>query len=157
MLLEGLLRVDGVGGGAQCTPACGVSTQHWVWTARPAAGRQEQSQQAARLPTGVLSALLAVPLPTAKGPHTVTRQVKCMRIESSHYATVITNCEDSSCCATFGDGTSIIAKPQGTYQVGLGRKMGTAEGKGPWDYGNPLLWAAHSPAKWPAVSHLIQS
>ncbi|XP_045059666.2 sperm-associated antigen 17 isoform X2 [Desmodus rotundus] len=52
-----------------------------------------------------------------KGPHTVTRQVKCMRIESSHYATVITNCEDSSCCATFGDGTSIIAKPQGTYQV----------------------------------------
>lgn len=50
-------------------------------------------------------------------PQTLTRQVKCMRIESSHYATVITNCEDSSCCATFGDGTSIIAKPQGTYQV----------------------------------------
>ncbi|XP_054421065.1 sperm-associated antigen 17 [Pteronotus mesoamericanus] len=52
-----------------------------------------------------------------EGPRTVTRQVKCMKIESSHYATVITNCEDSSCCATFGDGTSIIAKPQGTYQV----------------------------------------
>nr|XP_023417022.1 sperm-associated antigen 17 [Cavia porcellus] len=50
-------------------------------------------------------------------PRTITRQVKCMRIESSHYATIITNCEDSSCCATFGDGTSIIAKPQGTYQV----------------------------------------
>uniref|UniRef100_A0A8C8ZXV7 Sperm associated antigen 17 n=1 Tax=Prolemur simus TaxID=1328070 RepID=A0A8C8ZXV7_PROSS len=50
-------------------------------------------------------------------PQTFTRQVKCMRIENSHYATVITNCEDSSCCATFGDGTSIIAKPQGTYQV----------------------------------------
>nr|XP_019586156.1 PREDICTED: sperm-associated antigen 17 isoform X4 [Rhinolophus sinicus] len=50
-------------------------------------------------------------------PQTVTRQVKCMRIESSYYATVITNCEDSSCCATFGDGTSVIAKPQGTYQV----------------------------------------
>ncbi|XP_019511375.1 PREDICTED: sperm-associated antigen 17 isoform X1 [Hipposideros armiger] len=48
---------------------------------------------------------------------TITRQVKCMRIESSYYATVITNCEDSSCCATFGDGTSVIAKPQGTYQV----------------------------------------
>ncbi|XP_066124209.1 sperm-associated antigen 17 [Saccopteryx bilineata] len=48
---------------------------------------------------------------------TVTRQVKCVRVESSHYATVITNCEDSRCCATFGDGTSIIAKPQGTYQV----------------------------------------
>ncbi|XP_075396616.1 sperm-associated antigen 17 [Tenrec ecaudatus] len=54
---------------------------------------------------------------TAEDPQTVTRQVKCMRIENSHYATVITNCEDSSCCATFGDGTSIIAKPQGTYQV----------------------------------------
>ncbi|KAM6168270.1 sperm-associated antigen 17 [Erethizon dorsatum] len=54
---------------------------------------------------------------TTKVPRTITRQVKCMRIESSHYATVITNCEDSSCCATFGDGTSIIAKPQGTYQV----------------------------------------
>ncbi|CAH6928396.1 Spag17 [Phodopus roborovskii] len=54
---------------------------------------------------------------TTEGPGTVTRQVKCMRIESSHYATVITNCEDSSCCATFGDGTSIIAKPQGSYQV----------------------------------------
>ncbi|XP_052493109.1 sperm-associated antigen 17 [Budorcas taxicolor] len=54
---------------------------------------------------------------TAEGPQRIARQVKCMRIESSHYATVITNCEDSSCCATFGDGTSIIAKPQGTYQV----------------------------------------
>ncbi|XP_012498879.1 PREDICTED: sperm-associated antigen 17 [Propithecus coquereli] len=52
-----------------------------------------------------------------ESPQTFTRQVKCMRIENSHYATVITNCEDSSCCATFGDGTSIIAKPQGTYQV----------------------------------------
>ncbi|XP_074237292.1 sperm-associated antigen 17 isoform X5 [Saimiri boliviensis] len=54
---------------------------------------------------------------TTEGSQTVTRQVKCMRVENSHYATVITNCEDSSCCATFGDGTAIIAKPQGTYQV----------------------------------------
>ncbi|XP_073665111.1 sperm-associated antigen 17 isoform X3 [Tursiops truncatus] len=54
---------------------------------------------------------------TDEGPQRITRQVKCMQIESSHYATVITNCEDSSCCTTFGDGTSIIAKPQGTYQV----------------------------------------
>uniref|UniRef100_A0A8C7BE38 Sperm associated antigen 17 n=1 Tax=Neovison vison TaxID=452646 RepID=A0A8C7BE38_NEOVI len=53
----------------------------------------------------------------SESPQTVTRQVKCMRIENSHYATIITNCEDSSCSATFGDGTSIIAKPQGTYQV----------------------------------------
>ncbi|XP_058295390.1 sperm-associated antigen 17 isoform X2 [Hylobates moloch] len=54
---------------------------------------------------------------TTEGPRTVTRQVKCMRVESSRYATVIANCEDSSCCAIFGDGTTIIAKPQGTYQV----------------------------------------
>nr|XP_054384852.1 sperm-associated antigen 17 isoform X5 [Pongo abelii] len=54
---------------------------------------------------------------TTEDPRTVTRQVKCMRVESSRYATVIANCEDSSCCATFGDGTTIIAKPQGTYQV----------------------------------------
>ncbi|XP_044531471.1 sperm-associated antigen 17 [Gracilinanus agilis] len=52
-----------------------------------------------------------------ESPWSITRQVKCMRIESPHYASVITNCEDSSCCATFGDGTSVIAKPQGTYQV----------------------------------------
>ncbi|XP_068945377.1 sperm-associated antigen 17 [Petaurus breviceps papuanus] len=54
---------------------------------------------------------------TNESSWSITRQVKCMRIESPHYASVITNCEDSSCCATFGDGTSIIAKPQGTYQV----------------------------------------
>ncbi|XP_043860413.1 sperm-associated antigen 17 [Dromiciops gliroides] len=54
---------------------------------------------------------------TNESSWSITRQVKCMRIESPHYASVITNCEDSSCCATFGDGTSVIAKPQGTYQV----------------------------------------
>ncbi|XP_049621975.1 sperm-associated antigen 17 [Suncus etruscus] len=54
---------------------------------------------------------------TIENLETVTRQVKCMRIENEHYATIITNCEDSSCCATFGDGTSVIAKPQGVYQV----------------------------------------
>ncbi|KAM4873141.1 sperm-associated antigen 17 isoform 2-T2 [Thomomys bottae] len=54
---------------------------------------------------------------TTEGSSPVSRKVKCMRIESSRHATIITNCEDSSCCATFGDGTSIIAKPQGTYKV----------------------------------------
>ncbi|XP_055971601.1 sperm-associated antigen 17 [Sorex fumeus] len=54
---------------------------------------------------------------TIGSSRTLTRQVKCMKIENEHYATIITNCEDSSCCATFGDGTSVIAKPQGTYQV----------------------------------------
>lgn len=40
-----------------------------------------------------------------------------MRIENPHFATVLTNSEDSTCCAIFADGTSIISKPQGTYQV----------------------------------------
>ncbi|KAG8130183.1 hypothetical protein E2320_016840 [Naja naja] len=48
---------------------------------------------------------------------TVTRKVKCMRIENPHFATVLTNSEDSTCCAIFADGTSIISKPQGTYQI----------------------------------------
>ncbi|XP_026569018.1 sperm-associated antigen 17 [Pseudonaja textilis] len=48
---------------------------------------------------------------------TITRKVKCMRIENPHFATVLTNSEDSTCCAIFADGTSIISKPQGTYQI----------------------------------------
>ncbi|XP_075620557.1 sperm-associated antigen 17 [Balearica regulorum gibbericeps] len=46
-----------------------------------------------------------------------TKKVKCMQVENPEFATVITNCEDGTCCTIFGDGTSIIAKPQGTYQV----------------------------------------
>lgn len=75
----------------------------------------------------ILWYLFTLYLLVAEVPRTITRQVKCMRIESSHYATIITNCEDSSCCATFGDGTSIIAKPQGTYQVGLVGKQGVCK------------------------------
>ncbi|XP_042644440.1 sperm-associated antigen 17 isoform X3 [Tyto alba] len=48
---------------------------------------------------------------------TITRKVKCMQVENPEFATVTTNCEDGTCCTTFGDGTSIIAKPRGTYQV----------------------------------------
>ncbi|XP_021252658.1 sperm-associated antigen 17 isoform X3 [Numida meleagris] len=47
----------------------------------------------------------------------ITRKVKCIRVENPKFATVTTNCEDGTCCTIFGDGTSIIAKPQGTYQV----------------------------------------
>ncbi|XP_025946518.1 sperm-associated antigen 17 [Apteryx rowi] len=54
----------------------------------------------------------------------ITRKVKCMRVENPEFATVITNCENSTCCTIFGDGTSIIAKPQGTYQV-LPRRIGS--------------------------------
>ncbi|KAM3844958.1 sperm-associated antigen 17 [Vipera latastei] len=50
-------------------------------------------------------------------PQTTTRKVKCMRIENPHFATVLTNSEDSTCCAIFADGTSIISNPQGTYQI----------------------------------------
>ncbi|XP_042708063.2 sperm-associated antigen 17 isoform X3 [Chrysemys picta bellii] len=52
-----------------------------------------------------------------ESPQTIRRKVKCIRVENPDFATVITNCEDSTCCIIFGDGTSIIAKPQGTYQV----------------------------------------
>ncbi|XP_072707631.1 sperm-associated antigen 17 [Ciconia boyciana] len=47
----------------------------------------------------------------------ITRKVKCIQVENPEFATVITNCEDGTCCTIFGDGTSIITKPQGTYQV----------------------------------------
>ncbi|XP_009862727.1 PREDICTED: sperm-associated antigen 17-like, partial [Apaloderma vittatum] len=47
----------------------------------------------------------------------ITRKVKCVQVENPEFATVTTNCEDGTCCTIFGDGTSIIAKPQGTYQV----------------------------------------
>ncbi|KAM6098835.1 sperm-associated antigen 17 [Theristicus caerulescens] len=47
----------------------------------------------------------------------IIRKVKSIQVENSEFATVITNCEDGTCCTVFGDGTSITAKPQGTYQV----------------------------------------
>ncbi|XP_068273423.1 sperm-associated antigen 17-like [Nyctibius grandis] len=47
----------------------------------------------------------------------ITRKVKCVQVENPDFATVTTNCEDGTCCTIFGDGTSITAKPQGTYQV----------------------------------------
>ncbi|XP_067402065.1 sperm-associated antigen 17 [Emydura macquarii macquarii] len=52
-----------------------------------------------------------------ESPQTIRRKVKCIRVENPDFATIITNCEDSTCCTIFGDGTSVIAKPQGTYQV----------------------------------------
>ncbi|KAJ7402651.1 hypothetical protein BTVI_84323 [Pitangus sulphuratus] len=48
---------------------------------------------------------------------TTPKKVKCVRVENPEFATIITNCEDGTCCTIFGDGTSILAKPQGTYQV----------------------------------------
>nr|XP_030122486.3 sperm-associated antigen 17 [Taeniopygia guttata] len=46
-----------------------------------------------------------------------TKKLKGTQVENPEFATVITNCEDGTCCTIFGDGTSILAKPQGTYQV----------------------------------------
>ncbi|XP_028940322.1 sperm-associated antigen 17-like, partial [Antrostomus carolinensis] len=54
---------------------------------------------------------------TDKPLEATTRKVKCVQVENPEFATVKTNCEDGTCCTIFGDGTSIIAKPQGTYQV----------------------------------------
>ncbi|XP_032047624.1 sperm-associated antigen 17 [Aythya fuligula] len=47
----------------------------------------------------------------------ITKKVKHVRVENPKFATVTTNCEDGSCCTIFGDGTSVTARPQGTYQV----------------------------------------
>ncbi|OWK63893.1 Sperm-associated antigen 17 [Lonchura striata] len=47
----------------------------------------------------------------------ITKKLKGTQVENPEFATVITNCEDGTCCTIFGDGTSILAKPQGTYQV----------------------------------------
>ncbi|XP_040428398.1 sperm-associated antigen 17 isoform X1 [Cygnus olor] len=47
----------------------------------------------------------------------ITKKVKYVRVENPKFATVTTNCEDGSCCTIFADGTSVIAKPQGRYQV----------------------------------------
>ncbi|XP_026699882.1 sperm-associated antigen 17 [Athene cunicularia] len=54
---------------------------------------------------------------TDKPLEAITRKVKCVQVENPEFATVTTNCEDGTCCTIFGDGTSVIAKPQGTYQV----------------------------------------
>uniref|UniRef100_A0A8B9E807 Sperm associated antigen 17 n=1 Tax=Anser cygnoides TaxID=8845 RepID=A0A8B9E807_ANSCY len=54
---------------------------------------------------------------TGEFSEAITKKVKYVRVENPKFATVTTNCEDGSCCTIFGDGTSVIAKPQGTYQV----------------------------------------
>ncbi|XP_067849079.1 sperm-associated antigen 17 isoform X2 [Heptranchias perlo] len=49
--------------------------------------------------------------------HKVTRHIKCIKVECVGFATVLMNWKDCTCCAVFGNGTTIIAKPQGMYQV----------------------------------------
>ncbi|KAM9565464.1 sperm-associated antigen 17 [Guaruba guarouba] len=54
---------------------------------------------------------------TDKPSGATMKKVKYMQVENPEFATIIINCEDGTCCTIFGDGTRLIAKPQGTYQV----------------------------------------
>uniref|UniRef100_A0A4W3H172 Sperm associated antigen 17 n=1 Tax=Callorhinchus milii TaxID=7868 RepID=A0A4W3H172_CALMI len=52
-----------------------------------------------------------------KDTEETTKQVSYIMVECVGFATVIMNLEENSCCTVFGNGTTIVAKPQGTYQV----------------------------------------
>ncbi|KAE8621074.1 hypothetical protein XENTR_v10004672 [Xenopus tropicalis] len=54
---------------------------------------------------------------TGEVPPTVIKRVEFVRVESPDFATVILNQEENICCVVFGDGTEVLATPQGTYQV----------------------------------------
>ncbi|CAN2387709.1 axonemal central apparatus assembly, partial [Pristimantis euphronides] len=63
-----------------------------------------------------------VPLPgdyeeTGEIPQSVTKKVKFIRVEKTDFVTVILNCEENTCCVVSGDGTEVLARPQGMYQV----------------------------------------
>ncbi|XP_077155202.1 sperm-associated antigen 17 [Ranitomeya variabilis] len=63
-----------------------------------------------------------VPLPgdheeTGEKPQSVTKKVKFIRIEKSDFVTIVLNCEEKTCRAVSGDGTEVVAGPQGSYQV----------------------------------------
>ncbi|XP_075449047.1 sperm-associated antigen 17 isoform X2 [Ascaphus truei] len=65
---------------------------------------------------------MEIPLPgdreeTGEIPQTVTKTGTFIRVESADFATVTLNCDENTCCTLFGDGTEVLAKPQGTYQV----------------------------------------
>ncbi|XP_048397433.1 sperm-associated antigen 17 isoform X3 [Stegostoma tigrinum] len=47
----------------------------------------------------------------------LTRDVKYIKVECVGFATVVMNWEEYMCCAMFGNGTTIIAKPLGMYQI----------------------------------------
>ncbi|XP_071995183.1 sperm-associated antigen 17-like isoform X3 [Engystomops pustulosus] len=63
-----------------------------------------------------------VPLPgdheeTGEIPQNVTKKVKFIRVEKLDFVTLILNCEEKTCCAVCGDGTEVLARPQGSYQI----------------------------------------
>ncbi|KAM3936004.1 sperm-associated antigen 17 [Leptodactylus fuscus] len=63
-----------------------------------------------------------MPLPgdheeTGEIPQSITKKVKFIRVEKSDFVTVVLNCEEDTCYAVSGDGTEVLARPQGSYQV----------------------------------------
>ncbi|XP_063812949.1 sperm-associated antigen 17 [Pseudophryne corroboree] len=63
-----------------------------------------------------------VPLPgqyeeTGEIPQSIRKRVKFIRVERAEFTTMILNCEENTACAVSGDGTEILAKPQGAYLV----------------------------------------
>ncbi|KAM9320419.1 sperm-associated antigen 17 [Gastrophryne carolinensis] len=63
-----------------------------------------------------------IPLPgdhqeTGEAPESVTRRVKFIRVEHAHFVTITLNCEEHTLYAVSGDGTGILAKPRGEYEV----------------------------------------
>ncbi|XP_044129987.1 sperm-associated antigen 17 [Bufo gargarizans] len=63
-----------------------------------------------------------IPLPgdheeTGEIPQSITKKVKFIRVERSDFATAILNCEEMTCYAKCGDGTEVLARPQGSYKV----------------------------------------
>ncbi|XP_043556897.1 sperm-associated antigen 17 [Chiloscyllium plagiosum] len=54
---------------------------------------------------------------TEEIPHDKTRHIKYIKVECVGFATVLMNWEDYTCCAVFGNGTAIIANPEGMYQI----------------------------------------
>ncbi|CAJ0946858.1 unnamed protein product [Ranitomeya imitator] len=63
-----------------------------------------------------------VPLPgdheeTGEKPQIVTKKVKFIRTEKSDFVTIVLNCEEKTYRAVSGDGTEVVAGPQGWYQI----------------------------------------
>ncbi|XP_063999999.1 sperm-associated antigen 17 [Pogoniulus pusillus] len=50
-------------------------------------------------------------------PAAARRRVQGVQVQSPEFATLTVSPGDGACAATFGDGTSVRAEPQGTYQV----------------------------------------
>ncbi|XP_071495561.1 sperm-associated antigen 17-like [Diadema antillarum] len=54
---------------------------------------------------------------TGESPVAGTREVKHVKVECAGYATIIFNCEDSIATTIFGNGSEIVAIPDGSYEI----------------------------------------